>query len=46
MKKKPSPLVKYYENKGVLQTENVSLSINRMGADVARDLLEQIRQRN
>lgn len=43
---KTSPLVKYYENKGVLQTENVSLSINRMGADVARDLLEQIRQRN
>ena len=43
---KTSPLVEYYENKGVLQTENVSLSINRMGADVARDLLEQIRQRN
>ncbi len=41
---KTSPLVKYYEDKGVLRTEKVSISINRMGADVAKDLLEIIKK--
>ena len=35
---KTSPLVKYYEEKGVLRTETVSTAINRMGKDVAKDI--------
>lgn len=40
---KTSPLVEYYENKGVLRTEKVSLSINRMGADVAKEIIDEIK---
>jgi len=40
---KTSPLVQYYENKGVLRTETVSLSINRMGQDVANDIVKEIK---
>ena len=36
---KTSPLVQYYDKKGVLKTETVSLSINRMGKDVAEDII-------
>ena len=39
---KTSPLVEYYKNKGVLRTENVSVSINRMGTDVAKDIINEI----
>ncbi len=39
---KTSPLVEYYKNKGVLRTEEVSVSINRMGKDVAEDILKEI----
>lgn len=41
---KTSPLVKYYENKGVLRTETVSTSINRMGKDVANDIIEFLKK--
>lgn len=37
---KTSPLVDYYKNKGVLRTETVSISINRMGKDVANEVVE------
>ena len=37
-----SPLVEYYSNKGVLRAETVSLAINRMGQDVADDILKDI----
>ena len=40
---KTSPLVDYYENKGVLKTETVSLSINRMGNDVANEIVETLK---
>jgi len=40
---KTSPLVNYYEKKGVLRTETVSLSINRMGQDVASDIVKEIK---
>lgn len=40
---KTSPLVDYYKNKGVLQTEKISVSINRMGVDVARDIVEGLK---
>ena len=36
---KTSPLVQYYDKKGVLKTETVSISINRMGKDVAEDIV-------
>ncbi len=39
---KTSPLVEYYQNKGVLKTETVSVSANRMGKDVAEDILKEI----
>lgn len=37
---KTSPLVEYYDKKGVLKTEIVSLAINRMGKDVAEDIIK------
>jgi len=40
---KTSPLVEYYKNKGVLRTETVSISINRMGKDVAIDIVNDIK---
>ena len=40
---KTSPLVDYYQNKGVLRTETVSLSINRMGKDVAEDIVNELK---
>ena len=40
---KTSPLVKYYEDKGVLKTEKVSISINRMGKDVAEDIVNRLK---
>ncbi len=42
---KTSPLVEYYQNKGVLKTETISISINRMGADVAKDITEYIKNK-
>lgn len=41
---KTSPLVEYYKEKGVLRTEVVSISINRMGKDVAEDILKDIKK--
>lgn len=38
-----SPLVEYYDKKGVLRTEVVSTSINRMGKDVAEDIIKDIK---
>ena len=40
---KTSPLVDYYKNKGVLKTEEISISINRMGTDVAKDIVEGLK---
>ena len=37
---KTSSLVEYYDKKGVLKTETVSLAINRMGKDVAEDIIK------
>lgn len=39
---KTSPLVEYYNKKGVLRTEEVSEAINRLGIDVAKDILNDI----
>ena len=40
---KTAPLVEYYKNKGVLRTETVSISINRMGTDVAADIAKDMK---
>lgn len=42
---KTSPLVEYYKNKGVLRTEEISISINRMGKEVAEDILRDIKNK-
>ncbi len=42
--KQTSPLVEYYNNKGVLRTEVVSAAINRMGKDVAEDIIRDIKK--
>lgn len=39
--KQTSPLIQYYEEKGVLRTEEVSNKINRMGKDVAEDIIQE-----
>ncbi len=40
---KTSPLIDFYRNKGVLITEEVSERINRLGKDVAEDVLKRIK---
>ena len=40
---KTSPLIDFYTKKGVLMTEEVSQRINRLGQDVAEDLLKKIK---
>ena len=39
-----SPLVEYYEKQGTLKTEEVSKSINRLGGDVAKDILKNLKK--
>lgn len=41
--KNTSPLVEYYEKKGKLHTEVVSKSINRLGKDVAEDIVKMFK---
>lgn len=41
---KTSPLVDYYGEKGILQTETVSIKVNRMGLDVAKELVEKLKK--
>lgn len=41
--KKTSPLIDFYTEKGVLITEEISQRINRLGQDVADDVLKKIK---
>ena len=41
-----SPLVDYYENKEVLYSAEVSRKINKMGAQVAQDIIKHIKEEN
>ena len=41
---KTSPLINFYTEKGVLLTEEVSERINRLGKDVAKDVLTKIKK--
>lgn len=38
--KQTSPLVEFYNDKGILQTEEVSARINKLGEDVAKDIVK------
>lgn len=38
-----SPLVDYYTKTGVIRTETLSTAINRMGIDIARDIIKDIK---
>lgn len=42
---KTSPLVEYYNKKGVLKTETISIAINRMGDTVAKEVMEFIKNK-
>ena len=39
---KTAPLIEYYTNKGILRTEEVSERINRMGKQVAEDIVKDL----
>ena len=39
-----SPLVEYYEKEGILYSAVVSKSINKLGEDVAKDILEHLKK--
>ena len=40
--KQTSSLIEYYDKKGILFNAVVSKEINKLGADVARDVIEHI----
>ncbi len=42
--KQTSPLVEFYDNKGVLSTHEVSEKINKFGKDVAEDVASEIKE--
>lgn len=41
-----APLVEFYSKKGVLKQEEVSKSVNRLGNDVAMDVINSIKENN
>ena len=42
---KTSPLIEFYKQKGVLRTEAVSIEINRLGRQVAAEVVEEIKSK-
>lgn len=42
--KQTSPLIEYYQKQGKLTTEIVSKSINRLGEDVAQDIIDRLKK--
>ena len=40
---KTAPLIEYYTNKGILRTEEVSVKINRLGKQVADDIVKDLK---
>ena len=42
--KQTSPLVEFYNEKGVLNNQEVSQRINRFGTDVAKDIIESLKK--
>ncbi len=43
--KETSPLADYYEKEGILHTETVSKTVGKMGEDVARDIVEKLKNK-
>lgn len=43
--KETSPLADYYEKEGILHTEIVSKTVGKMGEDVARDIVEKLKNK-
>ena len=39
-----SPLVEYYEKKGVLKTEKVTKQNNHLGKEVAEEIIEEVKK--
>ena len=37
------PIIEFYKNKGILYSSEVSEKINKMGVDVAKELLEKLK---
>lgn len=42
--KQTEPLIQFYKEKGVLYTSEISEKINKMGEDIARELVEKLRK--
>ena len=40
--KETKPVIEYYKQRGIVKDEQISVSINRLGADVAKDIIESI----
>lgn len=40
---KTAPVIEYYKNKGILRTEEVSVRINRLGQQVAEDIVKDLK---
>jgi len=40
---KTAPVIEYYKNKGILRTEEVSVRINRLGQQVAEDIVRDLK---
>lgn len=43
--KETKPVIDFYTQRGIVKNEEISVSINRLGVDVARDLLEYINKK-
>ena len=39
------PVIDYYNKKGIVREEEISVRVNRLGADVARDIVELVRSK-
>ena len=43
--KETKPVIDFYEQKGLVKNEEISVAINRLGADVAKELVEYINKK-
>ena len=42
--KETTPVIEYYRNKGIVRDEEISISINRFGEDVAKDIINSVKK--
>lgn len=43
--KQTKPVIDFYQNRGIVKEEEISVSINRLGADAAKDIVEFIKNK-